>query len=260
MDWAEGFYSTTGRWWGAAESGVTQRQRDRVALVRRFCGTEAVTMLELGCGYGNTAAAAADDGFRVTGIEISQTRLEFARQHVNASDPGSPRFVHADFYAFRAAGRFDVVCYWNGFGIGTDADQRRLLRLIREQWLAPGGRAIIDVANPLVWARWAGDISQRAANPEAGYPCALTEQTDFDPVACRFTDTWWEQDQPDQRHTQTQRCYTPADFRLLLEGTGLTLAAGCVAGAPLDLDAPQAGHPGLLSASHEWTAVLTESG
>jgi hypothetical protein len=23
MDWAEGFYSTTGRWWGAAESGIT---------------------------------------------------------------------------------------------------------------------------------------------------------------------------------------------------------------------------------------------
>jgi len=44
-------------------------------------------------------------------------------------------------------------------------------------------------------------------------------------VACRYTDTWWEQDQPGQRHTQTGRCYTPADFRLLLEGTGLTLAA-----------------------------------
>jgi hypothetical protein len=49
MDWAEGFYSTTGRWWGAAESGITQRDHDRVALVRAFCGTGAVTMLELGC-------------------------------------------------------------------------------------------------------------------------------------------------------------------------------------------------------------------
>jgi hypothetical protein len=76
--------------------------------------------------------------------------------------------VHANFYSFEAAERFDAVCYWNGFGIGTDADQH-----------------------------------------------ALTELTDFDPVACRFTDTWWEQDQPGQRHTQTGRCYTPADFRLL---------------------------------------------
>jgi SAM-dependent methyltransferase len=138
--------------------------------------------------------------------------------------PGSPRFVQADFYSFEAAARFDVVCYWNGFGIGTDADQRRLLRLIRGQWLQPGGRAIIDVANSLVWAGWAGDISHRAARPDAGYQHALTELTDFDPVACRFTDTWWEQDRPERRHAQTGRCYTPADFCLLLEGTGLTLA------------------------------------
>lgn len=176
-------------------------------------------MLELGCGYGNTAAAAARDGFRVE--------------------------------------RFDVVCYWNGFGIGTDADQRGLLRLIREQWLAAGGRAIIDVANPLVWAGWSGDISHRAARPDAGYQHALTERTGFDPVACRFTDTWWEQDQPEQRHTQTGRCYTPADLRLLLEGTGLTLAAACVAGEPIDLAASHAGHAGLLLNNHEWTAVLT---
>ena len=256
MDWAEGFYSTTGRWWGAAESGITQRDHDRVALVRAFCGTEAATMLELGCGYGNTAAAAARDGFRVTGVDISGARLGFARQHKDAGGPGSPRFVHADFYSFEAAGRFDAVCYWNGFGIGTDADQRRLLRLIGERWLAAGGRVIIDVANPLVWARWAGDTSHRAARPDAGYQHALTELTDFDPVACRYTDTWWEQDQPEQRHTQTGRCYTPADFRLLLEGTGLTLAGAYVAGAPIDLDAPHAGHAGLLTKSHEWTAVL----
>jgi SAM-dependent methyltransferase len=256
VDWAEGFYSTTGRWWGAAESGITQRDHDRVALVRACCGTEAVTMLELGCGYGNTAAAAARNGFRVTGVDISGTRLEFAKQYANADAPASPRFVHADFYTFETAEQFDVVCYWNGFGIGTDADQRRLLRLIRDRWLAPGGRAIIDVANPLVWARWAGDTSHRAARPDAGYQHALTELTDFDPAACRYTDTWWEQDQPEQRHTQTGRCYTPADFRLLLEGTGLTLAGACVAGAPIDLGAPHAGHAGLLAKSHEWTAVL----
>jgi SAM-dependent methyltransferase len=178
-------------------------------------------MLELGCGYGNTAAAAARDGFRVTGVDISGTRLEFAKQYANAGGPGSPRFAHADFYSFEATERFDAVCYWNGFGIGTDADQRRLPRLIRERWLAADGRVIIDVANPLVWAGWAGGTSHRAARPDAGYQHALTERTDFDPVACRFTDTRREQDQPEQRHTQTGRCYTPfpwAQADLLVDG------------------------------------------
>jgi hypothetical protein len=94
------------------------------------------------------------------------------------------------------------------------------------------------VANPLVWAGWAGDISYQAARSEDGYQHALTEVTGFDLVACRFTATWWEQDQPQQRRTETGLTYTPADFRLLLEGTGLTLAEACVAGEPIDLGAP----------------------
>jgi len=40
---AAGFHSTTGRWWGVAESGITQRDHDRVALVRVFCGSALTT-------------------------------------------------------------------------------------------------------------------------------------------------------------------------------------------------------------------------
>jgi hypothetical protein len=89
MDWAEGFYSTTGRWWGAAESGITQRDHDRVALVRAFCGSEAVTMLELGSGYRNTAAAAARDGFRVTGVDISRAPAVKPGRSQVSCEPGS---------------------------------------------------------------------------------------------------------------------------------------------------------------------------
>jgi hypothetical protein len=39
-------------------------------------------------------------------VDISGTRLEFARQYANAPGPGSPRFVHADFYSFEGAERF----------------------------------------------------------------------------------------------------------------------------------------------------------
>jgi hypothetical protein len=43
-----------------------------------------------------------------------------------------------------------------------------------------------------------------------------------------------------------RRCYTPADFRPLLEATGLMLAAACVAGEPIDLGVSHTGHAGLL--------------
>ncbi|WP_194917811.1 methyltransferase domain-containing protein [Catenulispora rubra] len=80
MDWSRDFYSTTGRWWGPAESGVTERDHERVAQVRAACGiepaAEPTTMLELGCGYGSTAAVAARKGFQVLGIDISDRLTE----------------------------------------------------------------------------------------------------------------------------------------------------------------------------------------
>jgi SAM-dependent methyltransferase len=256
MDWVESFYSTTGRWWGPAESAITSRDHERVTLIRNICGPAAMTLLELGCGYGSTAAAAAAHGFRVTGVDISGGRLEFARQHADPASPGALRFVHENFYSFTAPHTFDVVCYFNGFGVGTDADQRDLLRLVARQWLAPGGLALIDVANPLVWAGWAGDVDHKPARPDAGYRYSLEERTDFDPVGFRFTDTWWERDQPERRYTQSVRCYSPADFGLLLEGTGLRLRAVYVAGEPVEPGTDHTGRPDLLTSRHEWLAVL----
>lgn len=109
--------------------------------------------------------------------------------------------------------------------------------------------ALIDVANPLVWSRSAREVEHKAARP-------LTERIDFDPIGCRYIDTWWEQDRPERTHTQTGRCYTPADFELLLAGTGLTLSAAYVDGAPIGDGGDAAVRAGLLTERHEWLAVL----
>ena len=45
----------------------------------------------------------------------------------------------------------------------------------------------------------------------------------FDADGCRLTDTWWPADDPSAAVTQSLRCYSPADLRLLLQGTGLRL-------------------------------------
>jgi len=256
MDWVENFYSTTGRWWGRAESAVTSRDHQRVALIRKIGGPGASTLLELGCGYGNTCAAAAASGFQVTGVDISSGRLDFARTHADAAEPGTLRFVCQDFYSFTAQAPFDVICYFNGFGVGSDTDQRTLLRLISQQWLAPGGVALIDIANPLVWASWAGQDDTRSPDPDRGYRHHLGEHIDFDSVAFRFTDTWWERDEPERRYSQSVRCYSPADLLLLLEGTGVRLRAVYTGGEPVDRDADQAGRADLLTRRHEWLAVL----
>ncbi|WP_041626621.1 class I SAM-dependent methyltransferase [Stackebrandtia nassauensis] len=256
MEWVEGFYSTTGKWWADAESDVSDRDRDRAASLSRWLGPERGRVLELGSGYGNTAAAIAQAGHEVIGVEISD-RIDAASRH---AAPDSPRFVQADFYGVELPGRFDAVCYFNGFGIGTDADQRRLLRRIASEWLTGNGVALIDVFNPFVWASWDGDEELLRARPEAGYRHELRQLNRFDPVNGRAVDTWWRTDEPQRGFTQDLRCYTPADLRLLLEGTGLRLSAVVVGDEELDLAKPHVSHQPLLTDRHEYLAVLRPDG
>jgi SAM-dependent methyltransferase len=255
VDWVQEFYSQTGRWWGPAEATVGERDLRRVRLLHRLCGDEPHEVLDLGCGYGSTAAAMAAAGHAVTGVEISD-RITFAGSFTGQRFPGSLRIMHDDFYTATLGQRFDVVCYWNGFGIGTDADQRRLLHRISGEWLAPGGTVLIDVMNPLVWARWDGETHHKQARPADGYQHTLTERHQFDPVHSRYTDTWWEDGQPGQPVSQYGRCYSPADLRLLLEGTGLTLTTLVAGEEILEPDTPHPGQPALLHTAWEYLAVL----
>jgi SAM-dependent methyltransferase len=195
VDWVEGFYSRTGAWWGRAEARISDRDHRRVARLHEHAGAHPQRVLELGSGYGTTAAVTAQAGHSVTAIEISD-RVGFAADFAEDVGPGTLTVLKDDFYAVRLEGRFDVVCYWNGFGVGSDADQRRLLDRLATQWLRPGGVALIDVFNPFVWARWDGDTEHKPADPERGYEHELFERTVFDPVTCTAVDTWWEAGHP----------------------------------------------------------------
>lgn len=253
MDWVHEFYSRTGHWWAGGDAKITDRDLRRVRLLREH-GAETGRILELGSGYGATAAATARAGFAVTAIEISD-RADLSGELGRDVAPGSLTVRKADFYEVELADRYDAVCYWNGFGVGTDDDQRRLLERIASEWLRPGGTALIDVFNPFVWARWDGDEEHRRPDPAAGYDRELGERTRFDPVTCTAIDTWWETSSPDRQISQVLRCYTPADLKLLLAGTGLVLAE-IVVGDRVLPPSPQPGLVELLREQHEYLAVL----
>jgi SAM-dependent methyltransferase len=226
------------------------------AAVERLCGAPPLSVLELGAGYGAAAAVLADRGHRVTAVELSPVRADYARRHASARP--TMTVVEGDFYALDVGRGYDVVGYWNGFGVGTDADQRRLLRRIAGDWLRPGGRALVTVFSPWFWARQAGRVWHKPARPEAGYAHDLTQARDFDPVRCRFVDRWWPTGTPGQAIAQDLRCYSPADLRLLLEGTGLALRRTEVDGQPLDPDQPHT-VAGPLWDAYEYLAVLSHS-
>lgn len=214
MQWVYDFYEKQNKWAGVYEEAITEGHRTAAAWIARFTGSGRRRVLELGAGGGQGAAATADLGHTVVAVELRAGACDHAR--ALAAEAGRDMtVVEGDFYAIELDGTFDVITYWDGFGIGSDADQRRLLRRVAG-WLAPGGSALFEVATPWYAAAMAG----------RGWAVGEAErQYSFDGDACRGVDTWWPKGKRAEAVQQSWRCYSPADFRFLLEGTGLQLEA-----------------------------------
>jgi len=183
------------------------------------------------------------------GMQRSPLRAAFARDLAAEPRTGPMAVIEGDFYAEDIPGPFDVVGYWDGFGVGGDADQRRLLRRVASEWLGPGGSMLVDVYNPFAWARLAG---QEHLDEEIN----AMQARDFDPAGCRFIDRWWPAGDESRPVAQSIRCYTPADFLLLVEGTGLAVRSLEVDGQRVDAMAGGRGMDGPLADALRYLAHL----
>jgi len=248
--WAKDFYTQAGIWWGADPHDDSRIHQNRAAIVERLCGPGRRRVLDLGAGSGFTAAALADAGHSVVGVEFNATAIRYAQELLPLPRQGSLSILEGNYFTIQPDGCFDVVCWWQGFGLGSDADQRRMLQRIAHEWLAPGGSALIDVYNPAWAARHAGDELRLDALEGVPGSVAMIERCHFDPVYSRWIDEWQPIAEPDKALAQTVRCYTPMDLLLLLEGTGLALKRIEVNGCEVDFSTDQIALPGPLM--EEW--------
>ena len=218
MEWVSDYYTSMSRTFdfGRAVTDEHRQQAERIALL---AGNQCRRVLELGCGTGALACALSDLGYSVVAVDLNAAAIEQARR-LTSERRMPPTLVEADFYAVELGERFDLVYYWDGFGVGSDADQRRLLDRIGAEWLAPQGRALIDVFCPWSWIARSGKTYVYTALDGARW-----ERTyGFDALSSRMLDAWTCLDRPDEPHrTQTLRCYAPQDFALLVEPTALQL-------------------------------------
>lgn len=186
-------------------------------------------LLELGGGGGQFAVAASPKGYEVTVIELAPAAVEhiyqLAKKH-NVSD--NLQVIRGDFYQVELDEQFDIICYWDGFGIGSDSDQQILLERVFH-WLKPNGTAFIDIYTPWYWANAAGREMQIGS---------IDRKYDFDANECRMIDTWWLNNDKDEKITQSLRCYSPADLRLLLKNIGLHVVH-CEHGGAMDYEKSQ---------------------
>jgi len=121
--------------------------------------------------------------------------------------------VEGDFYKINLKKKFQLITYWDGFGIGDDNDQEILLKRINK-WLSPKGLALIEVYTP--W--YPGYFSEKEM--EFG---DVKRKFSFDYKNCRWEDTWHLKKNKKEIIKQSLRCYSPADLKLLLDNTGLIL-------------------------------------
>jgi SAM-dependent methyltransferase len=199
MDWVEAFYARQFDLMDGPGMWDIQPTHREIALSVRTLAPPPARVLELGAGGGQVAAALADLGYIVVAIELVPEAAARAQDLAAVGRGGTLTVLRGNLYEIEPGGRFEVVCYWDGFGIGSDEDQRVLLRRVRD-WLSPGGHALIEVYTPWYWARAAGR-SMTVGKAARRY--------DFDGRGSRMLDTWWSEADPASTVTQSLRCYAP---------------------------------------------------
>lgn len=213
MDWSLEFYTKQNQWSGVYEAPINEDHRRKAGWIEDLTGPGHKRILELGAGGGQVSAAMAALGHEVVAVEQVPILCEHAQKLAADVTNGKLSIVQGDFYTVMLEGTFDVVCYYDGFGIGSDADQRRLLKRVAG-WLSPHGSALFEIGTP--W--YAASVDSR------GWKVGEAERRySFNADGCRWNDSWWPIEQPEQKVQQSLRCYSPADLRMLLEPTGLRL-------------------------------------
>ncbi|NLT13172.1 MAG: class I SAM-dependent methyltransferase [Clostridiales bacterium] len=109
-------------------------------------GINQPRLLDLGCGPGIYAELFAEEGFDVTGIDISRRSLAYAREHT-ARKGSCIDYIQGDYRGIDYDGAFDIVTLiYCDFGVLSPLDRAALLRKIHKT-LKPDGRFITDVCS-----------------------------------------------------------------------------------------------------------------
>lgn len=212
MEWVKEFYEKQEKWTRCYTAPISEYHIDRVKEIEKILGSTSLKILELGCGGGQFAVAAATRGHKVVAVELNKDFVDYGKE-LAESESTNVNYIAGSFYDVTIEENFDAVCYFDGFGIGTDADQRVLLKRI-SNWLKPNGKAFIDIYTPWYWAYASGQKSIFKT---------LERCYDFEPYECRMIDKWWPKENESQAVKQSLRCYSPADLKMLIDPTDLMI-------------------------------------
>jgi len=154
---------------------MTPEQTGREAGFIRDClsAPRDGELLDVACGYGRHALELAQQGFRMTGLDLSLPLL------IRAADDAQRRslavnFVHADMREMSFVDQFDAAyCVLSSFGYFDEETNLRVATAVCRA-LKPGGRFLLDIINRDYIV---GDLPSRVWWEGAG--CVVLEEVDF---------------------------------------------------------------------------------
>jgi len=152
-----------------------------LAFVEELIHTQGGPLLDLACGTGRIALRFAEQGYQVTGVDISAPMIEWARH--KASQRGLPvELLVADARSFQLQKRFSLIyMLGNAFQLFlTRSDQEAMLGCVREH-LLPVGCFLFGTRNPSRYNlyEW-GKSEQNTYTAPDGKQVIVTSHQEYD--------------------------------------------------------------------------------
>ncbi len=211
---------------------VAPAVEDAAFIDRALALNAGSRLLDLACGYGRHAVALAQLDHRVTGVDLSTVLLERAASLAREVGAGVA-WERRDMRDLAGLGPFDAcVCLYTAFGYFDDEGDERVLRGVRDV-LAPKGRLLLDVTNPLALLRaWPHEVWRET-------PAGITrEKSRYDALHARLIAerTVWRGGARVELRPSTVRMYAPHEMAALLGRAGFVVdqVYGALREVPLD--------------------------
>jgi len=198
-------------------------------------------VLDLGCGPGLYANALADLGASVTGVDFSKSSLTYARSEADSRGL-QVVYEHGNYLSLDLTGTFDLIVLIFGDFCPLGPDRRKSLLDRVKNWLAPGGRFVLDVSSSALLESLEESSSFEEA-PEGGLwspdpHFVFTKRFKYSPEMA-YLDRYLIVEAARQREFFNWiQCYDPPGLEVELREAGWDVEAtfGNVAGDPFDPD------------------------
>jgi len=120
---------------------------EEVRQIVRLLPIEAgAAVVDLGCGRGRHAIPLSQQGFRVTGVDLSEKMLRMAQERA-ARENVSVEWVREDMRVFLRPGAFDAcLSLFTSFGYFSDEENQHVLANVGQS-LRDGGALLLDLRN-----------------------------------------------------------------------------------------------------------------